>query len=223
MILLPYFCSAQIGEKNFIDQNYIEVTGKSEMEITPDLIYLKITLSEKDDKNKTSLSFRENQMINKLKAIGVDVTKDLTIADYNSNFKTYFLGNKDVMLTKDYQLIVRDTKMLQKVMTEFEKLSISNVSIIKTDHSKIEDFRREVKIMAVKAAKEKAQAMASAIGQTAGRAIYILENQTAYYNNYTANTVLFKSGSVAESADAEQPEFEKIKLEFSVLCRFELK
>ena len=38
---------AQTGEKNFIDQNYIEVTGTAEMEIVPDEIYLKIVLSEK--------------------------------------------------------------------------------------------------------------------------------------------------------------------------------
>ena len=45
---------AQTGEKNFIDQNYIEVTGTAEMEIVPDEIYLKIVLSEKD-KGKKSL------------------------------------------------------------------------------------------------------------------------------------------------------------------------
>lgn len=38
---------AQTGEKNFIDQNYIEVTGTAEMEIVPDEIYLKIVLSER--------------------------------------------------------------------------------------------------------------------------------------------------------------------------------
>ena len=34
--------------KNFIDENYIEVTGKSEMELIPNEIYLQIYLQEKD-------------------------------------------------------------------------------------------------------------------------------------------------------------------------------
>lgn len=38
---------AQNGVKNFIDQNLIEVTGKSTMEISPDEIYIKIFISEK--------------------------------------------------------------------------------------------------------------------------------------------------------------------------------
>ncbi|MGE5409973.1 MAG: hypothetical protein ACM3MI_03360, partial [Clostridiales bacterium] len=66
---------AQTGEKNFIDQNYIEVIGKSEMEITPDLIYLKVILNEKDNKNKITISDLESQMIQKLEKIGIDVKK----------------------------------------------------------------------------------------------------------------------------------------------------
>jgi hypothetical protein len=46
--------SQQIG-KNFIDENYIEVTGKAEMEITPDEIYLKIIVSEQDNKGETNI------------------------------------------------------------------------------------------------------------------------------------------------------------------------
>ncbi|MBL7870333.1 MAG: hypothetical protein JNM78_01885 [Cyclobacteriaceae bacterium] len=38
LLFTPFLTSAQTGDKNFIDQNYIEVTGKSELQITPDLI-----------------------------------------------------------------------------------------------------------------------------------------------------------------------------------------
>ena len=39
---------AQSGAKNYIDQNYIEITGKAEMEVTPDEIYLKIIVDENE-------------------------------------------------------------------------------------------------------------------------------------------------------------------------------
>ncbi len=54
-LLFLITCSAliaQTGGKNFIDQNYIEVTGKAEMEILPDEVYLRILLNEKDFKGK---------------------------------------------------------------------------------------------------------------------------------------------------------------------------
>jgi len=59
LILFSTSIYAQNGSKNFIDLNYIEVSGKAEMEITPDKIYLQIQLSEKDDKNKLSITERE--------------------------------------------------------------------------------------------------------------------------------------------------------------------
>ena len=66
---------SQNGEKNFIDQNYIEVTGKAEMDIIPDLIYLNIILSDKDNKNKQSLDEIDKSMISKFTEIGIDINK----------------------------------------------------------------------------------------------------------------------------------------------------
>ena len=34
---------AQVGSKNFIDQNYIELSGTAELEVVPDEIYISIT------------------------------------------------------------------------------------------------------------------------------------------------------------------------------------
>ena len=139
---------AQTGEKNFIDQNYIEVTGKAELEISPDMIYLKIVLSDKNNKDKLTLPEIEKKMTDKLSEIGVDVNKDLSLIDFVSNLKAY-LFKTDVILTKQYQLLVHDSKTLQKVFLEFQKLGISNVSIVKLEHSSIEQYRKDVKISAI--------------------------------------------------------------------------
>lgn len=222
---------AQTGDKNFIDQNYIEVTGKAEMEIVPDMIYLKIILSDKDNKNKLSLDEIDKSMINKLTEIGVDVSKDLSIKDFVSNFKLYWISKTDIVLTKEYQLIVHDTKTLQKIYFEFQKLGISNVSIDKLDHSKIEQFRKEVKVNAIKAAKEKADALTAALNQTTGKALFIQEAD--YLNPYLMSNSLqgrvagvrIRGTSSNYSDDSSTPdiEFEKIKLEYTILVRFELK
>ncbi|MDA3891149.1 MAG: hypothetical protein PF517_05735 [Salinivirgaceae bacterium] len=55
-LILTLFTQAQTGTKNFIDQNYIEVTGKAELNVVPDEIFLKILISEKDTKNKISVT-----------------------------------------------------------------------------------------------------------------------------------------------------------------------
>lgn len=227
LLLLPCFAFAQTGQKNFIDQNFIEVTGKSEMEITPNLIYLKIFLNEKDNKSKLSLAERENIMISTLKEIGIDISKDLSIKDMSSNFKYYLLTKNDILLSKEYQLLVRDGKTASIVFIELEKIGISNVSIDRLDNSNIENFRKEVKIDAVKAAKNKAESLATALNQSIGRAIYIQEVEHNFGNGVpgASNSIMIRGVSSQIYGANAQPDidFEKMKIEYSILCRFELK
>src|SRR5665647_2412101 len=119
---------AQTGGKNFIDQNYIEVTGKAEMEIIPDEIYLRILLNEKDYKGKNFADL-EKTMFNKLNELGIDVSKDLAVKDLLSNFQYYWFIKADILLSKEYQLLVHDAKTAGKVFIELQKLGISNASI----------------------------------------------------------------------------------------------
>jgi uncharacterized protein len=221
--------NAQNGDKNFIDQNYIEVTGKSEIEIIPDLIYIKIQISEKDSKNKTPIQDQENALISKLKEIGIDISKDLLIKDIASNFKFYILFKNDILLSKEYEVLVRDSKTVTKVFIELEKIGISNVSIDRLDNSNITNYRKEVKIDAIKAAKDKAESLATAIGQNIGRAIYIQEIENNYTNSGSpgsSNSIMIRGlSSNIYGSNAPIPDigFENIKLNFSILCRFELK
>jgi len=220
---------SQNAEKNFIDQNYIEVTGKAEMEIVPDLIYLNIILSEKDNKNKQSLDEIDKSLRNKLTEIGIDISKDLSVKDFSSNFKYNWINQADIILTKEYQLIVHDTRTLQKVYLELQNLGISNVSTKKIDHSKIDQYRKEVKVNAIKAAKEKAEFLCYSINQTIGKAIFIQELDNGNIMNAlsarAAGVNVHLRGSSDYQGELSTPdvEFEKLNLQYSILIRFELK
>ncbi|MGC4020456.1 MAG: SIMPL domain-containing protein [Cyclobacteriaceae bacterium] len=232
LIILFAFLSTisfgQTGEKNFIDQNYIEVTGTAEMSVVPDLIYIKIIISEKDTKNKISVDEMERKMIAKLQEIGIDVKKDLSISDLLSAYKSKMLAKSDVILSKRYQLIIHDAPIADRVFSELEKVDISNVSIDRMDHSKIEDFRRETKSNAIKVAKEKAELLTKSIGQNIGRAIYIEELHQAPFDENSNRIAIRGTASRAlgySLLDEKEIvyDFEKIKLKYSILVRFELK
>jgi len=97
----------------------------------------------------------------------------------------------------------------------------------------MEQFRKEVKVNAIKAAKEKAESLAAAINQSIGKAIYIQEMN--YFNPYVMSNTLqdqafgafgnsMKGSEGYENASAiPEIEFEKIKLESSISVKFELK
>lgn len=217
---------AQSGEKNFIDRPYIEVTGKAEMEVVPDQIYLNIVINEKDNKGKVVLAQAEKDMIDKLKNLGLDTKKDLSVKDMSSNFKNYWVRSSEIMTSKEYQLLVTNAQTAGKVMQGLEKIGISNVSIERVDHSQIEQFRKDVKVKAVKNAKEKATDMAQAVGQIVGKALYIQEIE---YNNFSylqgrAAGIKVKTTALLASDENAVPEidFEKIKLEYQVSAKFEI-
>lgn len=222
VFLLWVICSmAQTGEKNFIDQNYMEVTGTAEMEVVPDEIYLKIVISEKD-KGKKSVEEQEKRMIGILQKLGIDVRKDLLMKDISSDFKIYFLKRAAIQTEKEYQLCMHGAEKIGQLLMDLEAAGISNISVDRLDHSQLEKFRREVKVNAVKAAREKAEAFAEALGQEVGRALYVGENGSGYYprQNAAAN-VRIRGASVLHEAPVL--DFEKIQLKYSVLVRFELK
>lgn len=220
--LLSTSSFAQCTEKNFIDQNYIEVSGKAEMRVTPDLIYLKIVLKET---NRVSIVELEKKMSEKLQQLGIDVKKDLSVFDQLSRYRSKLLSKADIVVAKEYQLIVHDAKTASKVFSELEDVDISNVSVVRLDHSKMEEFRRDVKINAIKAAKDKAEYLTKAVSQNIGRAIFIQEiNAYPIDSRENSNTVLQDYYSGADKIGGGLDiDFEKIKVEHSILVRFELK
>ena len=226
LTVLPTLLFAQVGEKNFIDQNYIEVTGKAELEVVPDIIYIHIVINEKDNSGKTPLDEYEKKMRTKLQELGIDIAKDLSVQDLESNFKYYLFFKPDVMLSKEFQLLTHDAKTAGNVFMELKKLGISNLSIAKLDHSKMEDLKKEVKVKAIKSAKTKAELLTQAIGQNIGRAIYIQEIEYGDYQPMMMNMRKEKTAfASADSISETEPsiEFQKIKLSSSIAVKFELK
>lgn len=219
---------SQNGEKNFIDQPYIEVTGKIETEITPDEIYLNITLNENDKKGKISIEKQENQMINTLKSLQIDLDKNFSILDFNGYYKRKFLADNEVSKTKSYELIINDGETLGKVYEALDRIDISNISIVKTSHTDIEKIRRETKLKALKAAKEKAKDYASAIGQTIGKALLITEHQnmnSAFYGsnaNALNEIVTVGYGSRSKGEKIQNLNIKNIVVSASVSSKFAL-
>lgn len=220
-VLITGLVFAQSGEKNFIDQSYIEVTGTAEMGIVPDMIYLNIIINESDTKGKIPLETLEQKMKQRLAENGVDVGKDLTVSDLSSGYKKYFLKDKDVVAKRSYILLVHDAATAGKVIEALGEEEISNISILKTDHSQMAQKRFDIRLDAVKAAKRKAEAMAGALGQSIGKAIFISEtndNRYVQMNSNVLNEPLRFMGT--EALPEQELSFNNISIKSSVLARF---
>lgn len=225
-VLALLFTAGYSQTKNFIDQPYLEVTGNADTLVTPNEIFIKIIISEKDTKDRVSVEELELKMYNALKALSIDVDRNLTTSDMASNFKYYLLKSKDVLKSKQYMLKVATANMAGKVFVELEKLDIANVSIDHVDHSGLADIKNKVITSAVINAKAKAQSLTEPLQQTVGAAIHIAyyDNQVVY-NQYPEMVMNTAYAMKSRAADAEQPQidFEKIKIVANVNVKFGLK
>lgn len=211
--------------KNFIDQPYIETSAESDTLVIPDRIYLKITISENDTKNKKSVEELENQMVQKLSSLGIDINKQLLMNDLRSGYKKYIIKSTDIMKTKSYDLVIYDGLTAGKVIQELEKIDISNIQLIKTQSSQKDKILNDLKRKAIIKAKKNATLLANSIGQKVSTAIFISDFETTNSeSNLFVNTALGYNKNKSEDNDFQPSDlnFRKIPFSSGVSVKFKL-
>ncbi|MEO6232744.1 MAG: SIMPL domain-containing protein [Ferruginibacter sp.] len=213
--------------KNFIDQPYIEVSGYADTLVTPDLIFIKIIISEKDSRDKISIEEQESKMITALNSLSINTETDLTTSDMLSNYKYYVFKRKDILKTKEYILKVADAATVSKVFVQLEDLGISNTSIERVEHSDLEFIQNTCRAKAIENAHQKAVALAKPISQAIGNAIHIYDNEAKFDDLLQGRLpgVSVRNYAVLDKKKYETPtiEFEKIKVSATVSVKFILK
>lgn len=227
-LFLLIFITGKSQIKNFIDQPYLEVSGSVDTLVTPNEIFIKIIITEKDTRDKISLEELEIKMVNLLKGLGIDTEKDLTTNDMTSNFRFYILRSKDILKTKQYILKVKDAVIASKVFIQLEDIGISNTSIDRVNHSDLENIRNLMRAKAITNAKTRAIALTKPLNQTIGAAIHIADNENYNTNNLREGrlTEVVVTGYGMDKRKAgELPniDFEKIKVTANINVKFMLK
>lgn len=210
-------CASQNIETS--SQPFIEVIGTATKEVIPDKIYIEITLSEKVVNRKSyTIVEQENNLKAKLNALNISLDQ-LSLSDSN----TYILRNKrretGVKLTKEFMLLVHTSEEVTNVFRALNEINIKEASIEKTEHSKITDIRKEVRIEAIKAAKEKANYLLEAIDEELGEPIEVRENNESSYRSTFAQSNI---ASVTIN-DVNQVAFETFEVKFSYYIKYAIK
>lgn len=202
--------------------SYVQVYGRAEKEITPDEFYLQIIINERDSKGKISVESQQRDMIAALKRLNVDIDKQLKVANLSSEF----FKKKSSVATAKYQLQLGSSAEVARVWQALDDLGISNVSILKVSHSKIDQLKEEVRVEAIRNARKNAATLAEAIGQQVGRCFYIYDSNSNVVPAVYDNMVLMRSAKAVGTAEMqveEDPlEFKTLRLEYGVQAKFVL-
>ena len=231
LILTVFVFAFQVAEAQYIqpgqEKPNIEVVGVGELEIVPNEIYISFTLKERmDGRNKITIEDQEKELKRQLQKAGFDLA-NLSLSDASAGFVPVRRKKQEVLTSKNYIIKVATTTEVADVFDVLDTVEALNADITRVAHSEIEKYRKEVKMIAVKAAKEKAGYLLEAIGETVGKPLMIQERETYDDVMPMANYRMKAMGAMADSemAPVELPElsFQKIKLKYSVFARFEIK
>ncbi len=223
-LFLIFSASQTFAQKNYIDQPFIETSAKIDSLVIPDRIYISINLNEADSKNKKSVEEQEKVLESTLKKLNINTEKDLSLLDFSSNFKQYFLKGQNVIKAKMYSLLVNDAVTTGKVLVELETAGISNVNIERTEYSKAEELLLDLKSKAVLKSKLTAEKLAKPLNQKIGKAIYISDaNSISNALQGQAPGLKIRGMSSIYGSRAENPiytEFQKVKFEVEVNVKY---
>ena len=233
-------CSAVNAQDRLIINPYpktINVSGSADMEIVPDEIYVQVDLKEykKKGENKVELEKIKTDFLSKCKSAGIEDSL-VSIASYEGTNYNYWLmrrqkKNPDMFAGITYQIKFRDSKKMDQLVELLDDEATANFRIVKVSHSKMTEYRKQLKIQAIKAAKDKGAYLSEAINEKIGEAITITEpeeNQLSMYENeqisqFSNAARMANSGYAGEDFSGGGVDFKKIKVRYEVNVVFALK
>lgn len=201
----------------------IEVTGKAEKEVIPDEIYVRIALKEyKDGSRKVEINKLEAELVKAVKKLGLS-EKNLTVDNiYGYNWDWRKKKSDEFLATKSFKLKVADVKMINQLIEALDAEGVNSMSIAEVSHSKLDEYKMDLKVEALKNAKAKAETLLKSIDEKLGQALEI--NDVEYGNAPPAyRQEMMLSAKSADSGYMSDLEFKMITIQSEVRAVFEIK
>ena len=201
----------------------IEVTGIAEQEVTPDIINVSISLQEyMNGKTRVTINQLEAQLEKGVKEAGI-AKEDFTINNVSAWNNTWQKKKApDFLASKQYGIKFKDLNKFDQILSKIDPKGIQSTNIDSYDYSNMGQLKKELKLKALLAAKEKAAYLLNGIGDKLGDAINISESDNSSFPQ--PRNVMYMAKTM--NADAAVPEsdidFKKIKLSFQVNAVFEI-
>lgn len=203
---------------------YIEVTGSSEIEVVPDEIHFLITIKEywaeeferkskeEDYRTKIPLEWIEKDLRKVLHKAGIpdEAIRTQEIGDF------WRQRGKEFLIGKQLDIRLTDFEKVNDIIKMIDTKGVESMRIGELKNKDLTVYRKQGKIEALKAAREKATYLVEAMGQKLGEVIRIVEPASSYaspFSNFQA-----QSNVSMGTADAEQ--YRVIKLRYEMTARF---
>jgi len=207
-------------------RKFIVVTGSAEVSVPPDEIELQIVLKEysKSDKikDKVNLKSIETKFFDILNKNGL--SRDDLVFDNRSFYWYYWwVYRNDIYKQKIYKIILNNSTDFLSLVQDLDIDGVNSLSVTNSTNKELQKLRKEVKITALRAAKEKAEYLLESIDERIGNVISIEEmpeNQNIFWRGN--QSILSNVSISSNSTNKEMENLSSIKLRYEVKAKFEI-
>lgn len=231
-LLVLSIASGSFAQQNNPYPKTIQVTGSAAMDIIPDEIYVIVTLKEYEKKSsgKIPLDKIKADFLGYCRSVGLPDSA-VTIASYEG-YNNYPWWRKrklkdELFSSISYQVKFTTSTRMDELVDKLDDDATQNFVISRLSHSKMSEYRKQLKIQAVKSAKDKAGYMCDAVNEKLGEAVTITEPEefpTDLYRVAQSNAYASLSRDKDGVADGEKGvDFKNIHLQYEVKAVFALK
>lgn len=210
------FCCFSVSAQNIDQMPTITVTGTAEVRVVPDEAIFNLVVSKLN--KDLQLAQKQNddtvaQIIALSKAAGIPAQNVKTdFYEYEEKYtwvgkderQRLFLGYE---VKKEVKIRLSDMSKFEGFFRDLIKTGVSSVEDVDLQTTQIRKFKDQARAMAIKAAREKAAALAGEIGQTIGKAVWIREGSftsipnTSNYTNAVSNRSAGETFSASYSTE----------------------
>jgi uncharacterized protein YggE len=216
-----------------VDRPLVTVSGQAEIMITPDEVAFNLRVTS-EDKDLLIAQQRNDEIVKKVIALAVSyqippssiqtgyISLDRRFSSEEATRKpSVFIG---YIVTKRIAIILHDVSKAEQLLSELFKTGLSGIDSVNFRSTELRKYRDQARAKAIKAAQEKASALAREIGQSIGKAYTITEEGLGGYNlNYSANANYSESVSANSSENFTTLALGQISVTAKVVVAFELK
>lgn len=227
-LVLSIVSVGTMAQTTMTDRRIIQVSGEAEREVTPDIIYLSISLKEyfRDNNNrrKVSIDDLEKQLYQAAMQAGIDpedfMINNVSSYNYDWNKKK---NDPGFLAAKQYRIKVTNLNAVNSLFAAVDPQGVQSSNVDSYDYSGKKELEKELKIQAIKDAKERAVYLAEAVGDEVGKALSITESGHVNYPQPIYRQ--YRSAVAMESVAMDQSleiDFKKVKYSYTVGVIFEL-
>ena len=210
------------------NSRYIEVTGSSETEIIPDEIHFMITIKEywqeefekkskpEDYQTKVPVNEIEHNLMSALKQAGI-APSDIQTKEVGDYWRE---RGKDFLISKTFDIKLQNPDQINRIIQTVNTKGIQSMNIGELKNKDLQEYRKQGKIEALKAARQKADYLVAAMGQKLGNVLRIVEPDERSFSYFQPQSAM--SNVAIPSYDSNPENFRTIKLRYQMTARFEI-